>query len=173
MENKNIKDEDVLLLAIAAVTLISVYALFRKKSSSPKKRNNEPEKHAYLKIEKELIQEYIDKNGKRIKFKFKKTDGVIKLKIIGSRGFRVRAISQIMNTVDSKYEVLKNIEFGEFENNKDGQTLHEILTKTPLKDWYLQPVENEKDASYVSYDLTDDLSVPMIAHRINPCPPCN
>lgn len=176
MKREDLKDREILLLTAAAVTFIGFFALFTKKLLAPRAKGFRPMKHSYLKIPASMLQKYLDRKGVKIKFEFVDDHGHIKLNFIGFTAANKECIQKKMDKVDCKDRELVNIDFGVFSKDEEKQPLHDILTRKPLKDWYLKPVECTIEPGYVSYELSDYnpceiQTTSLLAYKINPCPP--
>ena len=192
MKRRNFREEDILIAAVAVVALAGIFALLKR---VPRAFTARVREHPFLRIEKELIRDYLDKEGKRIKFKFINDNGRVKLRFIGSLNFVDRVTYVTMNTADSQTKALENLKFGKFKKDTNKQRLHDILTQEPLTDWILEPLPCDLDNRYVAYDLRSEGEFPqtmaasqtmtdsqeasqtmsasqsMAVYRINPCPP--
>lgn len=184
MKKIDLKDKQILLLTVAAVSFIGVLALMSKKIFRPHRsgqRAAQPKKHSYLKIPKDTLRDYIKDGGSKIKFEFTDDNGRIKLNFIGFTADNKEFIRRKMKRVKLKDKSLVNIDFGVFTNNDKDQLLHDLIAKgshEETKDWFLKPVKCEVAEGYVSYELCDvdpcgHPAPGFLSYRINPCPPCN
>ena len=172
MKKVNSKDKDILLLTSAIVGLIGVFSIVKKLLSPHGETSaaHQHLKHCHLKLRKETIQKHLDREGTKIRFEFTDDNGRIKLNFIGCDRYNKNCVVKKMDTIAANPdEELANIDFGIFTKAENNQTLQELLTSQPIRDWYLKPLACQIKTGYVSYDLADRLPVHSI--RINPCPP--
>lgn len=174
MNKEDLKDKDVLLLTAAMLGIIGIFTLSAKKLFSG--RSNKPKKHVSLRLPKEFIEKYLGRKGAKIKFEFTEDSGKIKLNFLGFTADNHLCIEKKMDRLRCKEEELENIDFGVFSEDEHHQSLHDILTKQPLRDWFLTPMKCKIKSGYVSYELGDYdpcAAQPrtVFAYKINPCPP--
>jgi hypothetical protein len=172
MKKANLKDKDILLLTAAIVSLAGVFSIV-KKLFSPHDGGSAAHqhlKHCHLKLRKETIQKHLDRDGTKIRFEFTDDNGRIKLNFIGCDPYNKNCVVKKMDTITANPdEELENIDFGVFTKAENNQTLQELLTSKPIRDWYLKPLACQIKSGYVSYLVADTFPVHSIT--INPCPP--
>mgnify|MGYP003297654314 CR=1 FL=1 len=174
MKKENLKDREILLLTAGMVTFIGVFTLLAKKLFTS--RSVQLKKHSFLKLPKETIQKYLDKKGSKIKFEFTDDNGRIKLNFLGFTKDNKLCLEKRMERIKVKSKELENIDFGLFSEDEHKEPLHNILSKEPLRDWFLSPEECSIKEGYVSYRMGDfdpctAQSATYAAYKINPCPP--
>ena len=158
--------------------LLALFTCATAFSQKPSKAQP-PKRHAFLKIPAEFITEHVAAHGTRVILEFREQSNVVVLEFIGFDSLGNITKREILPVTSQQPRLLRNAYYGQFRNNEANLSIHQIITTTPIRDWFLKPqrYKDDENARYVAYDLSNQAFngpefVPSAASRLNPSPPC-
>jgi len=126
-----------------------------------------------LKLPKSALERYHRENCKTLVLDFfENGSGRVILKLKGYNWLGIRKVNIPLHVEQQGCYSSDNPLRGEFKHSDSDVPLHDLIASDPasFRDWWLKPVQCDRDPKLVSYILDDQKSL-LARYKLNPSPP--